>query len=99
MEGSLWNQLWAIKVPGKMKINFWRFAHGCLPSGLQLRLRHIPADDACVYCNRVESAGHAFLFCQFAVEVWHHIKSEYDLQLQRRNYYLQALGSGLHCSV
>jgi hypothetical protein len=26
-DSHLWNKLWAIKAPRKMKINLWRFAH------------------------------------------------------------------------
>jgi hypothetical protein len=40
---SVWKKLWAIKAPGKMKINMWRFIHDCLPSGSQLNRRHILA--------------------------------------------------------
>jgi hypothetical protein len=32
-----WKKLWSDKVPGKMKITYWRFAHNCLPSGSQAR--------------------------------------------------------------
>lgn len=60
-EAHLWKLLWSIKAPGKMKINLWRFAHDCLPSGLELRRRHIPADIACVHCGRDESIEHALL--------------------------------------
>jgi hypothetical protein len=49
-ENLLWKKLWAIKAPGKMKINLWRFVHDYLPSGVQLCRRHIPASMACVVC-------------------------------------------------
>jgi hypothetical protein len=80
----LWRKLWAIKAPGKMKINFWRFAHDCLPSGVQLTRRHIPTSPLCVYCNREETAAHTFLFCQFAQEVWREIKPAYGIHLHRK---------------
>jgi hypothetical protein len=32
-DAQLWKKLWAIRAPGKMKINLWRFAHDCLPTG------------------------------------------------------------------
>jgi ribonuclease HI len=67
-----------------MKINFWWFAHDCLPSGVQLTRRHIPASPLCVYCNREETATHAFLFCQFAREVWREIKPAYGVHLHRK---------------
>jgi hypothetical protein len=66
-----------------MKINFWRFAHDCLPTGAQLYRRHIPANSGCIYCNREETAAHAFLLCVHANEVWSEIKSAYKIHLHR----------------
>lgn len=36
-----WKRLWSINAPNKMKIVLWRLAHNCLPTGEQLRRRHI----------------------------------------------------------
>jgi hypothetical protein len=83
-DAKLWKKLWATKAPGKMKINVWRLAHDCLPTGAQLCRRHIPASGACVYCKREETAEHVFLFCQFANEVWQEIKLAYDIHLRRK---------------
>jgi ribonuclease HI len=83
-DGSLWKKLWAIKVPGKMKINLWRFAHNCLPSGDQLCRRHIPASAHCIYCNRLETIEHVLLFCQYAREVWEEIKLVYRVHLKKK---------------
>jgi hypothetical protein len=68
-DGKLWKKLWATRAPGKMKINLWHFAHDCLPSGVQLCRRHIPASTACVFCAQEETVAHTFLFCQYAKEV------------------------------
>lgn len=43
LEGSLRKKLWAIKAMGKMKINLWRLAHNCLPSGQQLQQQWLKA--------------------------------------------------------
>jgi hypothetical protein len=83
-DGLLWKKLWSIKAPGKMKINLWRFAHDCLPTGVQLCRRHIHASRSCVYCNKDESVDHVFLSCQFAKEVWRVIKPSYDIHLRRK---------------
>ncbi|KAK1607696.1 hypothetical protein QYE76_031369 [Lolium multiflorum] len=63
-----WRKLWASKVPGKMKITIWRYAHNCLPCGVQLRRRGVPIR---VFCGQEESVEHTLLFCCFASEVWH----------------------------
>jgi hypothetical protein len=85
-EAPLWKKLWAIKAPGKMKITLWRFIHDCLPSGHQLKHRHIPAPDACVYCGRMEHAVHTMMFCQFARDVWNELKAFFSIKLQRKNF-------------
>ena len=69
-----WKRLWSIKAPPKMKIVLWRFAHNCLPTGQQLRLRNIPAYDLCCHCGRYESIEHAFLTCQYVAEVWRQLR-------------------------
>jgi ribonuclease HI len=78
--------IWKINAPGKMKIQLWRFAHDCLPSGVQLVRRHIPASDACIFCGREEDVEHAFLQCQFAREVWRCVKNTFSFQLARSDF-------------
>ena len=79
-----WKTIWSIKAPGKMKIHLWRFAHNCLPSGVQPVRRRIPADGTCCFCGRSESIEHAMLFCQFARTVWQRIKLSVPLKLNRK---------------
>jgi hypothetical protein len=60
--------------PGKMKFTLWCFAHDCLPSSQQLVHRHIPTDDACVFCGCPELPVHTLLFCPYAQDVWTELK-------------------------
>ena len=57
-----------------MRIVLWRFAHNCLPTGQQLRLRNIPDYDLSCHCGRYESIEPAFLTCQYVAEVWRELK-------------------------
>jgi hypothetical protein len=82
-----WNALWKIKAPGKMNIHLWCFSHDCLPSGIQLCKRQIPADGTCIFCRRAESIGHAMLFCQFARSVWREVKKFVPLKLNRKEFF------------
>jgi hypothetical protein len=81
-----WKAIWKIKAPGKMLIHLWRFAHDCLPSGVQLRRRQIPADGTCIFCSRQEGIEHTLLFCQFARVVWQEVKEHIPLHLERKNF-------------
>jgi hypothetical protein len=85
-DSVFWQKLWAIKVPGKMKINLWRFAHDYLPSAVQLCRRHITSSASCVYCGREEMIEHVILFCQFAHVVWQEVKTDYNVQLCRNSF-------------
>uniref|UniRef100_A0A8R7P8F8 Reverse transcriptase zinc-binding domain-containing protein n=1 Tax=Triticum urartu TaxID=4572 RepID=A0A8R7P8F8_TRIUA len=87
VEEKYWKAIWAIKAPNKMNIVLWRFAHNCLPSGLQLRHRNIPTNPACVHCGRDESIEHCLLFCQFASEVWNKVKKRFYIHLCRKNFH------------
>jgi hypothetical protein len=82
-----WKAIWAIKAPKKMNIVLWRFAHDCLPSGIQLRHRNIRANYACVHCGGDESIQHCLLFCQFASEIWSQVKKHFDIHLYRGNFW------------
>jgi hypothetical protein len=85
-EEKQWKMVWKIKAPGKMKIHLWRFAHDCLPSGVQMVRRHIPTNDVCVFCGRVEDVEHSFLQCQFVKEVCRLVKNAFSVQLTRRDF-------------
>jgi hypothetical protein len=91
IEDKNWKMVWKINAPGKMKIQLWRFAHDCLPSGVELVRRHIPASDACIFCGREEDVEHAFLQCQFAREVWRCVKNTFSFQLARSDFVSQKL--------
>jgi hypothetical protein len=81
-----WKALWKIKAPGKMKIHLWRFVHDCLPSGVQLCKRQVPAAGLCIFCGRSESIEHAMLNCQFARMVWREIKEHFQVKLDRKSF-------------
>ena len=85
-EEKQWKMIWKINAPGKMKIHLWRLAHDCLPTGVQLRRRQVPAKDTCVFCEREEDVAHAHLHCQFAREVWRLVRLSFGFQLARRDF-------------
>jgi hypothetical protein len=83
---KLWKRLWAIKAPPKMKIILWRMAHDCLPTGAQLKYRHIHAPDACCFCGREGIVEHAILMCQYASKVWRQVKKCFDINCKPRAF-------------
>jgi hypothetical protein len=85
-EEKQWKSVWKITAPDKMKINLWRFAHDCLPSGVQLVRHNIPTHPACVFCGKEEDIEHALLQCPFAREVWRGVKTSFNIRLARRDF-------------
>jgi hypothetical protein len=70
-----------------MNIHVWRFAHNCLPSGVQLCRRQIPnVDGSCIFCGSTEGIEHVLIFCQFARIVWRQVKEHIPLTLKRKNF-------------
>ena len=48
----------------------WRACKNTLPTNYSLKLRRVPAKDACGVCGMVESSGHALWDCEVAKAVW-----------------------------
>ncbi|KAK2644581.1 hypothetical protein Ddye_019776 [Dipteronia dyeriana] len=64
---SLWKQLWALKIPPKVKNFVWRLCNNCLPIKDVLIQMHVDVDTMCPVCSsEPESALHTFTQCQFA---------------------------------
>lgn len=85
-EEKQWKTLWSVRAPNKMKIVLWRFAHDCLPSGMQLQQHHVPASVDCPFCCRPESVEHCMLFCPYACHVRDEVKLDFDIKLSRSDF-------------
>lgn len=84
VDSQFWKALWTINAPGKMLIHLWRSVHDCLPTGFQLRRRHVPATEGCIFCGHDDRIEHVFLVCPFAATVWDAIKEKFQINLCRR---------------
>ncbi|XP_051212022.1 uncharacterized protein [Lolium perenne] len=69
-----------------MKFVIWRMVHDCLPTGVQLRKRSIPAEDNCVFCGRSEGVEHILLFCPFARAIWDAVKAKVQIKLSLNSF-------------
>ena len=58
----VWNRLWQLRVPSKIKVFGWRACLNILPSKVNLVRRQILKEDRCGLCQRCpESVIHALL--------------------------------------
>ncbi|KAM0917777.1 hypothetical protein ACQ4PT_009218 [Festuca glaucescens] len=64
-------QVWSIKVEGKVRFFFWLMLQNRNWTVERLRARGLPHDDVCCLCDQeFETAAHLALLCPFAKEVW-----------------------------
>lgn len=64
-------QVWSIKVEGKVRFFFWLMLQNRNWTAERLRARGLPHDDVCSLCDQeFETAAHLALLCPFAKEVW-----------------------------
>uniref|UniRef100_A0A2N9FFZ2 Reverse transcriptase domain-containing protein n=1 Tax=Fagus sylvatica TaxID=28930 RepID=A0A2N9FFZ2_FAGSY len=71
---QLWDAIWSLHVPPKIRHFLWRACHNSLPTRSNLHHRHILADPSCSSCtNQIESTIHALWQCKEIKPVWQSI--------------------------
>jgi hypothetical protein len=62
--------IWAAKVPLKIRIFAWQLVLDRLPSSANILARHGPGNGNCALCGEREMADHIFFSCPFAMFAW-----------------------------
>jgi ribonuclease HI len=71
MNNPVWDILWQLRVPAKIKIFGWRALHGLIPGLGVLANRHIKVSAQCPICwQGSEDIRHLMFTCGRAKEVW-----------------------------
>lgn len=71
LNGKLWQKIWRLQAPPKVRVFIWRLCNKALPTckGLHSRIESISS--CCFRCNKEEeSEFHAIWGCPFAANVW-----------------------------
>jgi ribonuclease HI len=67
----VWNKLWSLEIPSKIKIFGWRVLHGMIPCRGVLANRHIGNQGGCPICmGGCEDIKHMLFTCARAEEIW-----------------------------
>lgn len=66
----LWNRLWSMQVPPKMRVFYWRVAREILPTRRILITRGVSVDVCCQACLCNETEFHALVGCPAVAQVW-----------------------------
>uniref|UniRef100_A0A803QIZ4 Reverse transcriptase domain-containing protein n=1 Tax=Cannabis sativa TaxID=3483 RepID=A0A803QIZ4_CANSA len=68
---GFWRKLWQLKIPPKVKNFLWRASNDCLPTCLNLVIKHVNIDSRCPVCKLyTETVVHALISCPFAHSYW-----------------------------
>lgn len=62
--------IWALRVPGKMKIFLWNAFHNIQPTWDNLQMRGMVVPECCLFCKAVETVDHILFTCPFVVTCW-----------------------------
>ncbi|XP_062088516.1 uncharacterized protein LOC133795082 [Humulus lupulus] len=69
--------LWKLKVPPKVRNLLWRASIGCLPTHVQLRLKHVEVDSIFPLCQGApETITHILVSYPFAQRCWEETRND-----------------------
>lgn len=76
-EFNIWNPLWTLQLPEKIKIFTWRATQNLLPTAENLWIRKIVPEPNCQICKQgMKSISHALFHCKTAKKIWIHAPFE-----------------------
>lgn len=67
---AIWNLIWNLRCPNKIKHFMWRSFKNILPTKERLRIKGVTQDNGCDLCGLSESSGHILWGCKGAADVW-----------------------------
>jgi hypothetical protein len=76
----VFNKVWKIKLPLKIKVFLWFLQKGVTLTKSNLKRKNWKGSDKCCYCNCVETVDHLFFNCEFAKFIWRIIEIATGLQ-------------------
>lgn len=79
---DLWERMWKVRVPPKIKDFMWRASTNCLPTKTLLRFRHVNVDGICPLCQTQRvSVVHCLIDYTFARSCWNRIHGEINIDV------------------
>jgi ribonuclease HI len=96
-EAKVWNTIWGLKIPAKIRHFLWRACHESLPTRINLHHRHVIQDPSCGNCNYWnETVLHALWQCNTLEEIWNSVPWGRRLV---HNHYLNFMELFHHCHL
>ena len=69
-DGKLWQKMWKVQVPSKLRVFLWRLSHQSLPTGDVRHHRQMAESSACSICGEADNWQHSLISCTVARCVW-----------------------------
>jgi hypothetical protein len=67
----MWETIWKLRVPAKVKIFIWRTMQNTIPCRSTLANRHVKVSGQCPIClRRAEDVKHLLFLCPRAKQIW-----------------------------
>jgi hypothetical protein len=67
----LWELIWKIPLPTRIRNFMWRLARDIIPTRCTLRKRGVTLDTVCPLCfDSEESSQHLFMYCPLSRRIW-----------------------------
>lgn len=67
---TMWNEIWKLNCPNKIKHFMRRLCKNILPTKQHLKTKGIIQENECDFCGLSESSGHTLWGCKVSLEVW-----------------------------
>lgn len=68
---KLWNKIWKVRIPPKIRIFLWRAMRDFISSHANLKSHHVLTDPSCSFCKfHYASTSHTLIFCPMVVHIW-----------------------------
>lgn len=93
---NIWKQLWCIKAPPKTLNLVWRALSSCLPTLVQLRMKHVQVQGFCPVCQEEEETTmHSLVSCRYAKQCWNILlpRNQWDEILDFKDWLQDVLSS------
>ena len=89
----LWQAIWQMKTPSKVKNLVWRACRNSLPTKLNLVKQQVITNDRCDLCqSQQEDVHHALYLCPKLTELWQVVPLWNHSRLKQSDNFMDLLG-------
>ncbi|XP_050111742.1 uncharacterized protein LOC126590298 [Malus sylvestris] len=93
-QNMVWNNIWRLQVPNKIKIFIWRCCNNALAVRRNLKRCHMRIDNVCGVCNLyIETENHMFFQCEISHVFWFYSSLHLNSHVLEGSDFLESWGN------